>query len=178
MGIESHRPYLNIERNKLYAQVICSGSSWSAILNWTSLCPVHIFKRLCSKVLWYSLWWCLKRISWLSLCESQYLFFIFCVIFPSKIIFHVRCLTYSSHESHEYRKFFTWRFSYQRCWRFESFFFLHCDKLRNVRMGHLGPVCCLLLNFLENPMEGGKKFVGHNMWVLFCQHLSSETVDT
>jgi len=52
--------------------------------------------------------------------ESLLIFNFFCVIFPSKIVFHVRCLTYSSQESCEYRKFCTWKFSHERCWRFES----------------------------------------------------------
>ena len=78
----------------------CSASSWSAILNWTSLCPVHIFKRLCSKVLVAFTWMVSQTdILIVIVVSSQYLFLIFCVIFPSKIIFHVRCLTYSSQES-------------------------------------------------------------------------------
>jgi len=96
-------------------------------------------------------------------CESRYLFLNFCVIFSSKNNFPRTLFNIFISGIIRIQKILYLEVLTSALLTICVFFILHCDLLGRVRMGHFGPVYFPLINFLETPMECGRKFVGHNM---------------
>jgi hypothetical protein len=115
MGIESHRPYLNTETSNLCTQatlVTLQCFKFDRCIELNVLMSFYPQFLNVSVVKFGGIHLDGVSNGYPDCCRVRVvnLFLNVCVMFSSKLIFHVRCLTYSSEESYEYRKFYTWRF--------------------------------------------------------------------
>ena len=138
VGTEFHSPILIQKEAKFIHRWPCSTSSSPTPYLATAL--VSSFRRLCCNGWWHSLWRCLRWISRVLLCKSQYLFLILLVIFPCRNI-HPKNRTNA--------EYFIFDVHTSTLLQIYVFFNVNCNRLRNVRIEQVWPVWPLLFNSLE-----------------------------